>query len=76
MKSKKWLPDNNYLENLSPKEHYNNTFKIIIRKIKDNEKSIREGIICPFCYERNIGIKKFCYKCGKKLKQIPELFPS
>jgi len=42
--------------------------------IKENEKSIREGILCPFCYERNIGIRKFCYKCGKLLKNKKILF--
>jgi len=40
-----------------------------MKTIKENEESIREGILCPFCYERNIGIRKFCYKCGKLLKK-------
>ncbi|MFX1456576.1 MAG: hypothetical protein ACFFDB_14465 [Promethearchaeota archaeon] len=62
------MPENNYLENLSPKEHYSNTFKSIIDTIKENEQSIREGVICPSCNERNIGIRKYCYKCGKKIK--------
>jgi hypothetical protein len=56
------------LENLSPKEYYNNTFKNIVKTIKENEEIIREGIKCPFCFERNIGIERFCYKCGKLLQ--------
>ena len=74
IKNKKWLPEDNYLENLSPKEHYNNTFKNIIKTIKENEENIREGVVCPFCSERNIGIRKFCYKSGKEIKPSVELF--
>ena len=61
--------ENKYLENLSLKEHYSNAFKEIVKKIKDNEEIIRKGIVCPFCFERNVGIRKFCYKCGKILKK-------
>ena len=74
LKNKKWLPENNFLENLSPKEHYAKTFKSIIRTIKENEKRIREGIKCPFCNEQNIGITKICYKCRKEIKPSIELF--
>ncbi len=33
------------------------------------EATSREPTVCPQCKEKNRADAKFCYKCGKKLKQ-------
>lgn len=42
-------------------------FKMARGKIK--EATSREPVTCPHCGEKNLASAKFCYGCGKRLKQ-------